>query len=89
METLSVYEARTIFKRKTSMTRFVKLNYKGNQKYKADGWKCDECSFLDSEDHLLWCSGYEHMRENIDFGNERELSKYLQKIYLKRCSKKG
>ena len=88
METLSVYEARTIFKHKASMTRFVKLNYKGNQRYKAEGWKCDECSFLDSEDHLLWCSGYEHIREDLDLGNEKNLSKYLHKIYLKR-SKQG
>ena len=29
METLSVYKARTIFKHKTLMTQFVKLNFKG------------------------------------------------------------
>ena len=52
-----------------------------------EGWKCDEYSNLDSEDPLLWCSGYEHMRENLDLENEKDLSKYLHKIYLKRCSK--
>ena len=89
METLSVYESRTIFKHKTSMPQFVKLNYKGTKRYREEGWKCDECSNLDSEDHLLWCSGYEHMRENLDLENEKDLSKYLHRIYLKRCSKKG
>ena len=84
METLSVYEARTIFKHKTSMTQFVKLNYKGVKKYKADGWKCDECSELDSEEHLLWCHGYSHLRVNMNLENEKELSQYLHKIFLKR-----
>ena len=89
METLSVYEARAIFKHKTSMTQFVKLNYKGTKRYQEQGWKCDECSNLDSEDHLLWCSGYELLRENLDLENEKDLSRYLQKIFLKRCPKKG
>ena len=83
METLSVYEARTIFKQKTSMTQFVKLNYKGTKRYRDEGWKYDECFNLDSEDHMLRCSGYEQMK------NEKDLSKYLHKIYLKRCSKNG
>ena len=83
METLSVYEARTIFKHKTSMTQFVKLNFKGVKKYKA-GWKCNECTNLDSEEHLLWCYGYRHLRENINLENEKELSQYLHKIFLKR-----
>ena len=84
METLSVYEARTIFKHKTSMTQFVKLNFKGVKKYKAEGWKCNECSNLDSEEHLLWCHGYRHLRVNINLENEKELSQYLHKIFLKR-----
>ena len=37
METLYVYETRTIFKHKTSMNQFVKLNFKGVKKYKAEG----------------------------------------------------
>ena len=66
MENLSVFEARTIFKHKTSMTRYVKLNYKGVKKYKAVGWKCEECQNLDSEEHLLWCKGYEEIGEYLD-----------------------
>ena len=84
METLSVYEARTIFKHKTSITHFVKLNFKGVKKYKAEGWKCDECSQHDSEEHLLWCQGYTHFCENMNLENEKELSQYLHKIFLKR-----
>ena len=84
MKNLSVFEARTIFKHKTSMTRYVKLNYKGVKKYKAEGWKCDECQNLDSEEHLLWCKGYETIREHLNLENEKELSSYLQKIVKKR-----
>ena len=70
------------------MTEDVKLNYKGIKRYAAAGWKCEECSNLDSEEHLLWCGGYEEFRENLDLENERDLSKYLQKIYLKRSKRK-
>ena len=50
------------------------------KKYKAVGWKCDECQHLDSEEHLLWCKGYEEIREYLDIENEKELSSYLEKI---------
>ena len=86
-EVLSLNEARTIFRHKTSMTEHVKLNYKGIKRYAAAGWKCEECSNLDSEEHILWCSGYEEFRENLDLENEKDLSKYLQKIYLKRSKR--
>ena len=83
MENLSVYETKTVFKHNTSMTQFVKLNFKGVKKYKAEGWKCYECSQLDSEEHLLWCHGYRHFRGKINLEIEKELSQYLHKIFLK------
>jgi hypothetical protein len=71
-EVLSLNEARTIFRRKTSMTEHVKLNYKVIKR--AAGWKCEESLNLDSEEHLLWCSGYDEFRKNLDLENERDLS---------------
>ena len=87
-EELSLNQSRTIFRHKTSMTEHVKLNYKGIKRYEPGSWKCDECSNLDSEEHLLWCPGYEELREDLNLENDGDLSKYLQKIYLKRNKRK-
>ena len=43
VEELSLYETRTIFKHRASMTQFVKMNYKGTKSYEKQGWKCEEC----------------------------------------------
>ena len=69
------------------MSQFVKLNYKGVKKYEAEGWKCEDCSNLDSEDHLLWCIGYEDIRQGLDLSSDHDLSLYLHKIHLKRSKK--
>ena len=84
---LSLHQTRTIFKHRTSMTQFVKLNYKGMKSYQKDGWKCEDCSCLDSEDHLLWCEGYEDMRDGLDLEDEKQLSVYLHRIHLKRSKR--
>ena len=86
-KTLYLHEARLIFKHRTSMTQYVKLNYKGNKKYEAEGWKCDDCLNLDSEDHLLWCEAYESIRKNLNLEKEKDLSLYLHKILISRGKK--
>ena len=87
VEKLSLYETRTIFKHRASMTQFVKMNYKGTKHYEKQGWKCEECFCLDSEDHLLWCSGYEELRSGLDLNDYKQLSLYLHKIHLRRSKK--
>ena len=70
------------------MSQFVKMNYKGSKKYTAEGWKCEECLELDTEDHLEWCIGYEGFRENLNLENDKDLATYLHKIFMKRSDKK-
>ena len=41
---------------------------------RTEGWKCDECQNIDSEEHLLWCKGYEGIREHWNLYNEKDLS---------------
>ena len=69
------------------MTQNVKLNYKGVKKYELEGWKCNECVNLDSEDHLLWCVGYMDLRESLNLDTDKDLSQYLQNIKMKRMKK--
>ena len=84
---LSIHETRNIFKHRSSMTQNVKLNYKGVKRYEQQGWKCDACDNLDSEDHLLWCVGYTDLRESLNLEIDKDLSEYLQKIKTKRMKK--
>ena len=81
---LNIHETRNIFKHRSAMTQNVKLNYKGVKQYELQGWKCNECGNLDSEDHLLWCDGYMDLRESLNLGTDKDLSEYLQKIQIKR-----
>ena len=81
---LSIHETRNIFKHRSSMTQNVKLNYKGVKRFELQGWKCNECGNLDSEDHLLWCDGYFDLRESLNLNLDKDLSEYLQKIRTKR-----
>ena len=87
VSTLTIHETRNLFKHRSSMTQNVKLNYKGVKKYELEGWKCNECGNLDSEDHLLWCVGYMDLRESLNLDTDKDLSQYLQNIKMKRMKK--
>ena len=43
IKNLSVNNARHIFKKRTSMTQFVKMNFVSEIRYKKDLWQCDSC----------------------------------------------
>ena len=64
--TLRMDQARTKFKIKTKMLKNVKLNFKNDQQNVKKLWKCSECENRDSQEHILWCEGYEKLREGKD-----------------------
>ena len=84
---LSLQEARTMFKFRSSMTQHVKMNQKNNEEYSAALWKCEECGMQDTNSHLLSCVGYESLRDGKDLGCDKQLCQYLQKIFLLRNDK--
>ena len=72
------------------MTRYVQIDYKGSKEYTRKGWKCEECSLLDTEDHLQVCSGYEEnedVRKDLGLNEDKDLALYLHKIYIRRTKK--
>ena len=87
LKDLTLQQARTKFKFRTSMTQHVKMNQKSNDEYAAALWKCDECGLQDTNIHLLSCTGYKSMRENIDLKSDAQLCNYLHKIFLHRNDK--
>ena len=84
IKTLPLYEARTMFKHRSQMTQYVKLNYQNDNKYSRTLWKCDDCFKMDSESHLLWCESYSKLRENRNLKNDRDLCHYLHDILVHR-----
>ena len=77
---LQVKQARTLFKHRYQMTQYVKMNFKNDQQYSRALWKCDHCQKMDSESHLIWCTAYKPLRENLNLNCNKDLSKYLQDI---------
>ena len=87
---LSLYESRTLFKYRSQMTQYVKMNYKNEQQYSKSLWKCDKCENIDTQSHLLWCPFYQQLRSGKDLKNNKDLCKYLHEIFTdkKKCDEK-
>ena len=85
LSTLPLSKARTLFNHKYQMTDNVKMNYKNDSSFANDLWKCKKCLYQDTEAHLLWCPGYQDMRQGLDLADNHDLCSYLQKIFTSRC----
>ena len=83
---LNLHDARIIFKHRTSMSQYVKFNFKNDKLYSKALWKC-ECGEIDSENHLIWCKLYKNERNGLDINNNDDLSKYLDKVLKIRMKK--
>ena len=84
MANLRMNQARTKFKIVTKMTKNIKLNYKNDPKNVRNLWKCSECDHIDSQEHILWCEGYEKLRENKNLDSDHDLTSYFQQVMLQR-----
>ena len=73
--TLRMDQARTKVKIKTKMLKYVKLNFKN---YSKNLKKL--CEHIDSQEHILWCEGYEKGREDEDLSRDYDLTKYFQQV---------
>ena len=81
IKTLSISDARHIFKKNTSMTRYVKLNYMHDIQYVKDLWQCDSCQRkIDSMKHVLWCPSYSELRKDRNLDDDQDLAKYLHEV---------
>ena len=80
MTKLNLQAARTKFAIRTKMVKTVKLNYKNDPANKRSKWKCDDCTSIDSQDHILWCPAYSDFRKDMDLENDKDLTKYFQQV---------
>ena len=77
---MNVPDARMMFVIRARMTPTVQMNFKGVNQFKKNGWKCHGCGSLDSQDHLLTCSGYLHLRRDKNLCEEKDLLQYIREI---------
>ena len=78
---LNLIEARAIFKKRAKMTQYVKMNYPSDPVFRKELWQCSGCSTkMDTMSHVLWCSGYSNLRENLDLDSDKDLAKYLLEV---------
>ena len=84
MTKLNMHSARTKFALRTHMTKSVKLNFKNDPGNKKTLWKCNDCSSMDSQEHILWCPAYGHLREDKNLDSDKDLTRYFQQVLLLR-----
>ena len=83
VKNMSVNNARHIFKKRTSMTQYVKMNFMGEIKYMKDLWRCDSCQTkIDNMNHVLCFPSYIELRAGKDMDNDSDMASYLHDVML-------
>ena len=78
---LNLTESRAIFKHRSKMMQFTKMNYSNDPTYRKELWQCNSCQTnIDTQSHILWCPAYAKLRENKDINNNKDLSNYLLEV---------
>ena len=83
VKNLNVHNARIIFKKRSSMTQHVKLNYMSDARNVKTLWQCDSCqSSVDSMGHVLRCPSYLQLRTGKDLDSNQDLAQYLHDVFM-------
>jgi len=80
LKSLNLSDCRLFF----AMTRTVQMNFKGDRHFAANKWRCVSCGLRDTQEHLLQCSGYSHLRQNKNLSNVADLIEYFRSIIRER-----
>ena len=80
MTDLNMQAARTKFALRTKMTKTIKLNFKNDPINKKTLWKCNDCDSIDSQEHILWCPAYGHLRTDKNLEDDKDLTRYFQQV---------
>ena len=77
---LNSEDARLRFAIRSRITKTVKNNFKGNHEYRKFDWKCIDCDKLDTQEHILGCPSYEHLRKDKNLQNDSDLVQYFRQV---------
>ena len=81
-----MHSARTKFALRTKMTKTVKLNFKNDPANKIKLCHCNDCSRIDSQEHILWCPTYSHLKVGKNLDENQHLTRYFQQVLVSRES---
>ena len=85
MKKLKYEEALVKFRLRTKVVKTVKTHFKSDKIFSEELWTCDECSKLDTSDHLLHhCPKYDDLREELDFNKDEDLVTFFRKVIERR-----
>ena len=65
---------------RTKMTRTVQMNYKGDPGYTKNHWKCKDCFTPDTQEHVIRCPSYQHLRTGKDLSSDKDLVQYFGNV---------
>ena len=77
---LNLADARLRFSLRAKMTKTVQMNFKGDKKYTQNQWKCQDCQIPDTQDHIVRCPAYQHLRIDKNLSNDKDLVSYFRKV---------
>ena len=78
MKSLNLPEARMKFALRSKMT--VQMNFKGGPTYTRNHWKCQDCFTPDTQEHIIRCPSYQHLRIGKDLASDKDLVEYFRKV---------
>ena len=80
LKTLNLPDARIKFAIRSKMTKTVQMNFKGNPKFAENHWKCQHCFTPDTQEHILRCPCYQHLRVGKEMSSDKDLVDYFRKV---------
>ena len=69
--------SRVKYRQRYFMLKEAKLNFPSDPSYKAQGFCCDYCPSISSQDHLKVCSEFYHLREGRDLEIDTDFIQYI------------
>ena len=96
LKNLNLHDSRILFRKNCYMLQTVRLNFKSNKRYKAEGYLCPDCLSLDPpvshpdhQDELLTCQGNSDIRLNRDLSEPKQEAAFYRELIAKRTQKYG
>ena len=85
----NIVDTRMMFRIRTRMIE-LKANFKNNQKFKKEGWKCEGCGKeVETNGHVMNCIAYEHVRDGKDLTSDEDLVQFFKEVMKMRMQRKN
>ena len=91
LKNLNLHDSRILFRKNSYMLQSVRLNFKSNKRYKAEGYLCPDCQSLDPpvshpdhQDKLLTCQGNSDLRLNRALSDLEQEAGYYRELIVRR-----